>query len=82
MVMTVYAITVTRNVANIIYNKLQLGGVSTMVTPTEYGFDGLSTDEKPIDNVKNGQIFYEIDKVGGVNRIFKFDEEHKKWILQ
>ena len=53
-----------------------------MVTPTDYGFDGLSTDKKPIENVANGKIFYEMDKVNGVNRIFKFDEEHKEWILQ
>lgn len=37
---------------------------------------GLSTDEKPTENVPNGSTYYEID---GEHRIFMFDSDTKKW---
>jgi len=42
---------------------------------------GKSTDEKP-NNAKNGDRFYEMDKVGGDHRLFMFDGDTKEWLLQ
>lgn len=46
-------------------------------------FFGLSTDEKPTDEVEdikitNGSVFIEMD----TKKIFMFDEEHKIWFEQ
>ncbi len=46
-----------------------------------YDIRGLSTDEKPLD-VPNGSSFYEMDKVGGKNRVFMFDAENGVWLEQ
>lgn len=37
---------------------------------------GLSTDDKPTDNVSNGSLFIEID-TGGV---YFYDEENETWV--
>lgn len=52
-----------------------------MVTRHEDGYRGLSTDKKPIENVKNGLTFYEIDSANndGKHRVWMFDEENQKW---
>jgi len=47
---------------------------STGTNTTEYR--GLSTDEKPINYVGNGSIFFEMDTL----KIFMFDGENKKWL--
>lgn len=41
---------------------------------------GISTDEKPVDKIKdiaifNGSVFYEMD----TGKLFIFDEENRKW---
>ena len=42
------------------------------------GYFGLSTDEKPTNQVNNADAFYEID----TKKIFLFDEDGKTWIEQ
>lgn len=44
----------------------------------EAEFRGLSSDEKPIKDVPNGSVFYEIDTV----EVYMFDEQNKQWIKQ
>ena len=39
---------------------------------------GLSTDEKPIENIPNASTFYEMD----TKQIFLFDEQNKRWLEQ
>lgn len=39
---------------------------------------GLSTDTKPVDGVKNADIFYEMD----TKKVFMFDEQNKTWLEQ
>ena len=39
---------------------------------------GLSTDVKPIENVPNSSIFYEMD----TQKFYMFDAGNKRWILQ
>lgn len=39
---------------------------------------GLSTDEKPVEGVKNSAVFYEMD----TQKIFMFDEENQAWLEQ
>ena len=41
-------------------------------------FYGKSTDTKPVDDVNNADIFYEMD----TQKVFLFDEEKKTWIEQ
>lgn len=41
-------------------------------------FYGLSTDEKPIDDAHNADIFYEMD----TGKVFMFDEDNKQWLEQ
>lgn len=41
-------------------------------------YDGLSTDTKPTDGVRNGSKFREMD----TQKIYKYDEENKQWIEQ
>ena len=41
-------------------------------------FYGKSTDAKPVDDVNNADIFYEMD----TKKVFLFDEDNKKWIEQ
>lgn len=36
---------------------------------------GLSTDEKPTENIGNGAIFIEID----TKKLYFFDEENQQW---
>ena len=43
---------------------------------TEY--DGLSTDTKPTEKVRNGSIFVEMDTA----TIYMFDEENGEWLEQ
>lgn len=38
-------------------------------------FDGLSTDTKPTDGVRNGSVFIEID----TGKIYLYDEEGAEW---
>lgn len=51
-----------------------------MVTMTEAGFTneyrGMSTDTKPVYNVPNGSLFYEID----TSDIFFFDGDGEEWV--
>lgn len=39
---------------------------------------GKSTDTKPVEGVKNAEIFYEMD----TKKIFMFDEENAVWLEQ
>lgn len=39
---------------------------------------GLSTDEKPVENIPNASTFYEMD----TKQIFLFDEQNKRWLEQ
>ena len=48
----------------------------TTVGQETYEFRGLSTDKKPVKNVGNGSVFFEMDTL----KVFMFDEKHKKWI--
>lgn len=41
-------------------------------------FYGLSTDEKPVDNIPNASTFYEMDN----KKVFLFDKQNKRWIEQ
>lgn len=41
-------------------------------------YNGLSTDEKPTEDVKNADIFYEMD----TQKVWLFDEENQTWIEQ
>lgn len=43
---------------------------------TEY--DGLSTDTKPTDGVRNGSVFAEMD----TGLVYLFDEQNGEWIAQ
>lgn len=45
-----------------------------------YGYSelrGLSTDEKPINNIENGTVFFEMD----TQKLYMFDAENKTWLL-
>ncbi|MBR5823739.1 MAG: hypothetical protein IKY67_06320 [Paludibacteraceae bacterium] len=39
---------------------------------------GLSTDEKPTENVPNGSMFYELD----TGKVYAFDKQNEIWINQ
>lgn len=41
-------------------------------------YDGLSTDTKPTETVRNGSIFVEMD----TKAVFMFDEENGEWVEQ
>lgn len=41
----------------------------------EKGYRGLSTDEKPTENITNGSIFIEID----TGKLYMFDLESTEW---
>lgn len=41
----------------------------------EVEYRGLSTDEKPTENIENGTIFIEID----TGKIYMFDLENEEW---
>ena len=41
-------------------------------------FQGLSTDEKPVDHINNGAYFEEID----TGTIYRFDAENQEWHAQ
>lgn len=41
-------------------------------------YSGLSTDNKPTEDVKNGDIFCEMD----TQAVFVFDEDGQQWIEQ
>lgn len=41
-------------------------------------FQGLSTDEKPVDYINNGAYFEEID----TGKIYRFDAENQEWYVQ
>lgn len=43
---------------------------------TEY--DGLSTDTKPTDDVRNGSVFVEMD----TGLVYLYDKENSTWIVQ
>ena len=45
---------------------------------TESYYVGMSTDEKPIDNVQKGDLFHEID----TSNDYRFDKENNQWVLQ
>lgn len=47
----------------------------TAVGSKTYEFRGLSTDEKPVEKVGNGSIFFEMD----TGKLYMFDAENKKW---
>lgn len=39
---------------------------------------GISSDTKPIEGVKNADIFYEMD----TGKVFMFDQENNEWLEQ
>ena len=39
-------------------------------------YSGLSTDEKPTEDLLNGSVFFEID----TQDVYFFDEENEEWI--
>ena len=41
-------------------------------------FNGLSTDTKPTDAVRNGSKFVEMD----TKTVYLFDEENQEWVAQ
>ena len=47
----------------------------TTINEKTYEFRGLSTDDKPVENVGNGSVFIEID----TGKVFIFDEQNKLW---
>ena len=47
----------------------------TTINEKTYEFRGLSSDEKPVENVGNGSIFIEMD----TGNVFIFDEQNKVW---
>ena len=47
----------------------------TTINEKTYEFRGLSTDEKPVENVGNGSVFIEID----TGKVFIFDGQNKVW---
>ena len=51
-----------------------------MVTPDTLTdeYDGLSTDTKPTEGVRNGSTFREMD----TKKTYKFNEESSQWIEQ
>ena len=60
-------------------NTFKWQGELLMYTPFNektYEYYGLSTDEKPIEGVGNGSIFFAADTC----QVFMFDEEHQVWI--
>mgnify|MGYP001409747044 CR=1 FL=1 len=57
----------------VIVNKV---GGQQITRETE--FRGLSTDIKPITDVPNGSIFYEMDTVD----VYMFDIQNQKWLKQ
>ena len=55
----------------------EIGNMITVANlVTEY--DGLKDDTKPIDGVRNGSIFVEMDTA----TIYMFDEENGEWLEQ
>lgn len=46
------------------------------VVPMEY--IGLSTDEKPVENVTNASAFYEMD----TKKLYLFDAQNQQWLEQ
>lgn len=48
----------------------------TSINPNTYCFVGLSTDDKPTQNIGNGSKFIEMD----TSKIYLFDAENVKWI--
>lgn len=49
--------------------------VTTVTNDRCFRFRGLSTDDKPTENVGNGSTFLEID----TSDIYIFDEESESW---
>lgn len=45
---------------------------------TRLEFYGKSTDEKPTEDVRNADVFYEMDTTD----VYLFDEETKTWLKQ
>ena len=45
---------------------------------TESYYVGMSTDEKPVENVQKGALFHEID----TSQDYRFNNETKQWDLQ
>ena len=41
-------------------------------------YDGLSTDTKPTDGVRNGSVFAEMD----TGKVYLFDAENDQWVEQ
>lgn len=41
-------------------------------------YNGLSTDPKPTEGVKNADIFYEMD----TKKVYLFDEDGQQWLEQ
>jgi hypothetical protein len=62
--------------SNFIAKLLGAHKMITAVDQRTYEFRGLSTDKKPIKNVGNGSVFFEMDTL----KVFIFDEKSKKWI--
>ena len=44
-------------------------------TEVELEYRGLSTDDKPTENVNNGAVFIEID----TGKVYMFDSEGSQW---
>lgn len=45
-------------------------------TEVELEYRGLSTDEKPTENIPNGTVFIEID----TGTVYMFDSENEQWM--
>ena len=47
-------------------------------TDSSYKFAGvgLSTDQKPVDNIPNGSMFIEMD----TSKIYFFDSQNQQWL--
>ena len=48
----------------------------TYINEKTFEFRGLSSDEKPIENVGNGSIFFEMDTC----KAYMFNSDEKMWI--
>lgn len=58
------------------FNKKDENG--NIIVMVEIEASGLSTDDKPVENITNGSIFVEVD----TGNVFFFNEEDVEWVEQ
>lgn len=58
------------------FNKKDENG--KIIVMVEIEASGLSTDDKPVENIINGSIFVEVD----TGNVFFFNEEDAEWVEQ